>query len=71
MSKEKRKSPPRNTTTEQVISKQKKPVPEPIDVVDGIPDHCPSRSRRYLPIVFGLFALWIAFLLYCLLAGRV
>ena len=58
-------------TTKQPSVRPKKTAPEPIDVVDGIPDHSPCRSRRYLPIVFGLFALWIAFLLYCLLGGRV
>jgi hypothetical protein len=68
MSKEKHKSSSQDITTKQASVK---PAPEPIGVVDGIPDHSPSRSHRYLPIVFGLFALWIAFLLYSLLAGRV
>lgn len=69
MSKDKHKSSHRGGVAAD--TKPKKSVSEPIDVVDGIPDHCPSRSRRWLPIVFGLFALWMAFLLYCLLAGRI
>ncbi|MCK5114326.1 MAG: hypothetical protein KAR11_06140 [Phycisphaerae bacterium] len=69
MSNEKRKSSPHNDA--KSAGKPQKQLPEPIDVVDGVPDHSPSRSRRYLLIVFGLFALWIAFLVYCLLGGRI
>ena len=43
----------------------KTPPPEPIDVVDGIPDRQAGRSRWKLLILAGIFVAWIAFLLYC------
>ncbi len=44
---------------------------QPVDVFDGVPDHAAPPSRWRLPLLLGLFAVWIAFLLYCLLAARV
>jgi hypothetical protein len=46
-----------------------RPVPQPVNVVDGIPDHAETRSRWRLPILLLIFAAWLGFLLYCLLAG--
>jgi len=50
------------------------PPPQPINVVDGVPDAavCDKKtSRQRLTLVLLLFAGWVAFLMYCLLAGRV
>ena len=43
--------------------------PGPIDVVDGIPDRQWSPARWKLLALAGVFVAWIAFLLYCQLAG--
>lgn len=43
--------------------------PQPIDRFDGVPDAA-APSRRRLPMVLVLFAVWLAFLVYCLLAAR-
>jgi hypothetical protein len=45
------------------------PPPGPIDVVDGIPDRQAGRSVWKLLVLAGIFVAWIAFLLYCGLAG--
>ncbi len=58
---------PRNSSSE---SGTQKPLPEPIDIVDGIPDHARNPSRRRLGVVLIVFVTWVAFLLYCLLAAR-
>jgi hypothetical protein len=50
------------------------PPPQPVNLVDGVPDAavCDTKtSRRRLVLVLLLFAGWAAFLMYCLLAGRV
>ncbi len=45
-------------------------LPEPIDVVDGIPDRSKNPAAwKYLLIVL-IFAGWVAFLIYCGIAGR-
>ena len=46
------------------------PPPEPIDVVDGVPDNTRNPSRWRLGVVLIVFVVWVAFLLYCLLAAR-
>lgn len=46
------------------------PIPtRPIDVVDDIPDRRGSPARWTLLALAGIFVAWIAFLLYCQLAG--
>jgi len=47
------------------------PPPQPINVVDGVPDAAEKPSRWRLPLVLLIFAAWAAFLIYCLLAARV
>lgn len=44
-------------------------VPDPVDVVDGIPDRS-SRPRgwKYAALA-AVFIGWLAFLIYCALAG--
>lgn len=43
---------------------------EPIDVIDGIPDRQAERPRWKLLTLAGVFLAWIAFMLYCQLAGE-
>jgi len=43
--------------------------PDPIDVVDGIPDRQARPQRWKLIALAGAFAAWVAFMLYCQLAG--
>lgn len=44
-------------------------APEPVDVVDGIPDRS-ARGRAWkLAVLAGVFVAWVAFLIYCALAG--
>ncbi len=45
------------------------PPPEPIDVVDGIADRQANPPRWKLLALAGLFVAWVAFMLYCQLAG--
>ena len=45
------------------------PPPEPIDMVDGIPDRQAVRPRWKFLVLAAVFAAWIAFLLYCQVAG--
>jgi len=45
------------------------PPPGPIDVVDGIPDRQAGSPRWKLVVLAGIFLAWLAFLLYCQLAG--
>jgi hypothetical protein len=43
--------------------------PEPVNVVDGIPDRSQRAPRwRYL-LIAAAFAAWLAFLVYCAVAG--
>ena len=47
------------------------PPPQPVDVVDGIPDRSSSRrSWKYL-LLAAIFVFWMAFLIYCVYAGRI
>ncbi len=45
-------------------------LPEPVDSFQGIPDCAPRVSRKRWALMVLLFAGWIAFLVYCWLAGR-
>ena len=50
--------------------KQAPPPLEPIDVVDGVPDRAPSSRPWQYAVLALIFAAWVAFLLYCQMAGR-
>ena len=45
-------------------------LPEPIDVVDGIPDRSSNPAVWKYLLIFLIFAAWVAFLVYCGIAGR-
>ena len=45
------------------------PPPEPIDVVDGIADRTPAPPRWKRLVLAGVFVAWVAFMLYCQMAG--
>ena len=60
----------RRTQNSSSESATQNPLPEPIDIVDGVPDHTRNPSRRRLGVVLIIFVTWVAFLLYCLLAAR-
>ncbi len=54
--------------------KERKPAekhsPEPIDVVDGIPDRSGGAGIWRRVIIGVIFAGWVAFLVYCVMAGN-
>ena len=43
--------------------------PKPVDVVDGLPDRSGGSSRRIIVLIVVIFSAWVAFLVYCRLAG--
>ncbi len=47
------------------------PPPDPVDVVDGIPDRSPNPAVWKYVTLAVIFAVWVAFLIYCLFAGNV
>ena len=44
--------------------------PGPINTVDGIPDRIEHPARWRYVLLAGVLAGWVAFLIYCALAGR-
>jgi uncharacterized membrane-anchored protein len=48
-------------------SSDKRPIPEPIDMDDGIPDRSSHRPAWKYLLVALIFLVWLAFLIYCLL----
>jgi hypothetical protein len=50
--------------------KAPKPLRDAVDEYQGIPDCAESPSRWRWVVIVVLFAGWAAFLVYCLLAGR-
>lgn len=44
--------------------------PAPVDVVDGIPDRSNSAGLWRRVIIGVVFASWVAFLVYCVMAGN-
>jgi|GEM_PF-1735267 len=70
----KRKAPPprRAAASERGRDKppeRERPAPQPVDVVDGVPDRAPSRPLWKLLLLAGIFLAWVAFLVYCAVAG--
>ena len=45
-------------------------VPEPVDVVDGIPDHARTVRVRSYVMMAAVFLAWLVFLFYAAFAGR-
>jgi hypothetical protein len=43
--------------------------PQPVDVVDGIPDRAIERPTWRFVLLGAIFALWVAFLIYVAAAG--
>ncbi len=43
---------------------------DPIDVVDGIPMRSSSPAMWKYAAIFAVFVAWVAFLVYCQLAGN-
>lgn len=44
------------------------PLP-PVDIVDGIPDRAENPPKWKYFALAGIFAAWVAFLVYCHVAG--
>lgn len=44
-------------------------IPSPVDVVDGIPDRSPHPAAWKCLVIALIFAGWVAFLIYCAVAG--
>jgi len=42
---------------------------EPVDVVDGMPDHSRHAGGWHYAAIAVVFVAWLAFLMYCRLAG--
>jgi hypothetical protein len=56
-------------TDQQPAKEAPPPRPEPVDVVEGIPDRT-IRPKRWHYLLLGLiFAAWVAFLVACNLLG--
>ena len=49
---------------------QPKPVRDAVDEFQGIPDCAERQGRWRWVLIAALFAGWVAFLVYCWLAGR-
>jgi hypothetical protein len=45
-------------------------LPEPVDVVDGIPDRRPGAPLWRYVLIGVVFLAWLSFLIYCAAAGR-
>jgi len=43
--------------------------PKPVNVVDGVPDRSDRSMMRTLVWIIVIFSAWVAFLVYCRLAG--
>ena len=44
--------------------------PEPVDVVDGIPDRAARTPAWKYIVIAAIFLAWVAFLVYCWLASN-
>lgn len=54
-------------------SRQDRPAPappQPVDVVDGIPDRSGRPAAWKYVFLAGAFVAWVAFLIYCAAAGN-
>jgi hypothetical protein len=77
MSKARRKRPPRKGTRRrephgaEPHDAEPRKLPEPVDVVDGIPDRAAHTPAWKLLLLAGIFLAWLAFLIYCAAAGNV
>lgn len=45
-------------------------LPQPVDMIDGIPDRCDRGRTWKLVAIVIIFLAWLAFLMYAYLAGR-
>ena len=45
------------------------PLPEPVNVVDGVPDRAERPGRGTWVLMVVVFAAWTAVLIYCQIAG--
>jgi hypothetical protein len=45
-------------------------APQAVDVVDGIPDRAARARGWYYALLAGAFLIWVAFLVYCQVAGK-
>ena len=57
------KPPKKNKSVEQLGP------PEPIDIIDGVPDRAPHPAVWKYLLLAGVFLAWMAFLLYCQFGG--
>ena len=65
-------TPPSHAASPAKTSRQDNVQPcKPIDVVDGIPDRAAHVSVWKCVLMGMVFAAWLAFLIYCALAGNV
>ena len=63
---------PRRKTKSRAAAAPAQPasaVPEPVDVVDGIADRSGHPARWKILLLALIFLLWVAFLVYCGIAG--
>ncbi|MDY6913405.1 MAG: hypothetical protein SVT52_02965 [Planctomycetota bacterium] len=61
----------KNTSASPDGSTPQGDVPEPTNVIDGIPDRSPRPAAWKYVLLGAIFAAWLAFLIYCQLAGGV
>lgn len=65
-------SPETNKTDSHKAGRKKhaKPLPEPRNVVEGIPDKAERPAPHRLLWILAVFTAWCGFLVFLLLAGR-
>ena len=52
-----------------MVDAEPPPIPEPRDVVDGIPDRAARRPVWKYVLLAVIFLAWMAFLVYCAVTG--
>ena len=50
---------------------QEESIPEPVNVIDGVPDRSGKPAAWKYALIGLIFLAWVVFLVYCLLAGNV
>jgi len=59
----------RETATPRGQEKDDLPAPEPVDVVDGIPDRSAKPAAWKLLVLVLVFLAWACLLVFCAIAG--
>ena len=61
---------PRNAAGRKDRPRSDAAPPQPVDVVDGIPDRAENPPRWKYVLIAAVFLAWLGFLIYCAAAGN-